>query len=219
MFKDSSIPVFFSEYGCNLPAGQARLFNEVQALHGPNMTSLSGGLVYEYSEEPDDYGLVDISSNGTINIRQDYVNLQGQYSKLDISLLESTKAASSSTNPPACSMSLITNSTFDSNFTIPATPAGGSDLINNGVTNVTSGQIVTPSSLSVTQAVYDVNGKLITGLVVKSVNSANVPGNATSTGSAASPTKKGDAGRVAPSSGANIALLAGFAALCAYGML
>jgi len=184
------------------------------------MTALSGGLVYEYSEETDDYGLVDISSNGTINLRQDYANLQGQYSKLDINLLESTKAASSTTNPPACSSNLIGNSSFNSNFSIPATPPGGADLIANGVGNVTAGQIVTPSSLSVTFAVYGVNGQPITGLAVKSVSSANVPGNATTTGSAsASPTKKGDAGRVAPTNSANFALLAGFAALFALGML
>jgi len=219
MFQDSAIPVFFSEYGCNLPAGQPRPFNEVQALYGTNMTALSGGLVYEYSEETDDYGLVDISSNGTINLRQDYANLQGQYNKLDINLLESTKAASSTTNPPACSSNLIGNSTFNSNFSIPATPPGGADLIANGVGNVTAGQIVTPSSLSVTFAVYGVNGQPISGLAVKSVSSANVPGTVTTGSASPSPTKKGDAGRVAPTNSANFALLAGFAALFALGML
>lgn len=46
-FSNTTIPVFFSEYGCNkiLP----RVFDEVQALYGPQMTSvMSGGLVYEY---------------------------------------------------------------------------------------------------------------------------------------------------------------------------
>src|ERR1700759_4571515 len=46
MFKGTNIPVFFSEYGCNQPAGVPRVFNEVQALYGPNMTGLNGGLVY-----------------------------------------------------------------------------------------------------------------------------------------------------------------------------
>lgn len=46
-FSNTTIPVFFSEYGCNkvLP----RVFDEVQALYGPEMSSImSGGLVYEY---------------------------------------------------------------------------------------------------------------------------------------------------------------------------
>lgn len=183
------------------------------------MTALSGGLVYEYSEEPDDFGLVVINSNGSINMLQDYVNLQGQYAKLNIKLLESASAASSSSNPPACSSSLISNSSFSSNFSIPATPSGGSDLINNGVPNAPVGQIVTPSSLSVSYPVYGVNGQLIQNLAVKSVNGQNVPGSATASSSGSSPTKKGDAGRVTPTNGANIAVLAGFAALFAFGML
>lgn len=183
------------------------------------MTSLSGGLVYEYSEEPDDFGLVVIASNGTINLLQDYVNLQGQYDKLNLKLLENTGGASSSSNPPACSSSLISNSSFSSNFTIPATPSGGSDLIANGISNPPSGQIITVSDLSVSFPVYGVNGQVMSGLAVRSVSSANTPGNATTSSSGASTTKKGDAGRVMPTGGANVAVLAGFAALFAFGML
>jgi hypothetical protein len=219
MFNNSAIPVFFSEYGCNLPAGQARLFNEVQALYGPNMIALSGGLVYEYSEEPDDYGLVVISSNGTINILQDFINLQGQYAKLNIKLLESTTAASGSTNPPACSSNLISNSSFSSNFSIPATPSGGSDLITNGISNPPSGKIISLGSLDVTYPVYNVTGQPITGLSVKSVNSANTPGNTTTSAHGSSSTKKGDAGRVTAMSSANAAILAILVTLFAFGML
>jgi hypothetical protein len=48
MFKDSAIPVFFSEYGCNKV--MPRVFDEVAALYSSQMTALSGGLVYEYSQ-------------------------------------------------------------------------------------------------------------------------------------------------------------------------
>jgi hypothetical protein len=48
MFKDSAIPVFFSEYGCNKV--MPRVFDEVAALYSNQMTALSGGLVYEYSQ-------------------------------------------------------------------------------------------------------------------------------------------------------------------------
>jgi hypothetical protein len=219
MFNDSSIPVFFSEYGCNLPADQPRLFNEVQALYGPDMIALSGGLVYEYSQEPDDYGLVVISSNGTINILQDYINLKGQYDKLNIKLLQNTAAASSSTNPPSCSSNLISSSSFTSNFSIPAIPSGGSDLINNGISNPPSGKIISLGSLSVTYDVYNVTGQQITGLSVKSLNSANIPGNSTTSGQGSGSTKKGDAGRVTAMSSTNVAILAIFVALFAFGML
>jgi 1,3-beta-glucanosyltransferase GAS3 len=79
MFQNSSIPVFFSEYGCNKPTGIARPFNEVQALYGTQMTALSGGLVYEYSQEESDYGLVVLNANGSVSLRADYDNLQSQY--------------------------------------------------------------------------------------------------------------------------------------------
>jgi hypothetical protein len=67
MFKDSAIPVFFSEYGCNeiMP----RVFEEVAALYSNQMTVISGGLIYEYSQEPSNYGLVEINDNGTLTLR------------------------------------------------------------------------------------------------------------------------------------------------------
>ena len=64
MFKDTSIPIFFSEYGCN--EIRPRVFNEVEALHSDKMTLMSGGLVYEYSQEEADYGIVEINDNGTV---------------------------------------------------------------------------------------------------------------------------------------------------------
>ena len=55
MFANYSVPVFFAEYGCNVV--QPRLFDEVQALYGTNMTPVwSGGIVYMYFQEPNDYG-------------------------------------------------------------------------------------------------------------------------------------------------------------------
>jgi len=53
-----SLPVFFSEYGCVTVGGAAgRTFTEVQALYSSQMTGVfSGGIVYEYFEESNDYG-------------------------------------------------------------------------------------------------------------------------------------------------------------------
>jgi hypothetical protein len=67
-FEDYGIPLFLSEYGCN---HNTRNFGEVESLMHSNMTHVySGGLMYEYSMEPNDYGIVKIKggdkNGGTI---------------------------------------------------------------------------------------------------------------------------------------------------------
>ncbi|KAF2503257.1 GEL1 protein [Lophium mytilinum] len=60
-YKNYSIPLFLSEFGCNT---NTREFNEIASLYSDDMTAVySGGLVYEYSEEGSKYGLVKISGN------------------------------------------------------------------------------------------------------------------------------------------------------------
>jgi hypothetical protein len=57
-FKNYSVPVFFAEYGCNLPDGAAsRIWEETTALYSDEMTDvISGGIVYMYFQEANDYG-------------------------------------------------------------------------------------------------------------------------------------------------------------------
>ena len=58
-FSNYSVPVFFAEYGCNTQGGGAagRMFTEVGALFGNQMSQVfSGGIVYEYFQEENDYG-------------------------------------------------------------------------------------------------------------------------------------------------------------------
>ena len=53
-FQNYTVPVFFAEYGCNTGT---RTFQEVQALYGSQMSPVwSGGIVYMYFEEANNYG-------------------------------------------------------------------------------------------------------------------------------------------------------------------
>ncbi|KAK9453277.1 Glucanosyltransferase-domain-containing protein [Dipodascopsis uninucleata] len=80
-FNNYSIPVFFSEFGCNLV--NPRKFTEVEAIFSSKMTPVfSGGLVYEYVQEANNYGLVKISDDLTEVIPlEDYYTLQNELSK------------------------------------------------------------------------------------------------------------------------------------------
>lgn len=57
-FANYSVPAFFSEYGCNNPGGgQARVWQETGVLYSDQMNKVwSGGIVYEYFQEQNDFG-------------------------------------------------------------------------------------------------------------------------------------------------------------------
>ncbi|KAJ2782841.1 40S ribosomal protein S27 [Coemansia javaensis] len=55
-----TIPSLLTEYGCNKV--RPRTFTEIGSLYGPDMMGVfSGGFMYEYSEEDNDYGIVSVS--------------------------------------------------------------------------------------------------------------------------------------------------------------
>lgn len=77
-YGNYSVPLFLSEFGCN--KATPRPFSEIALIFSTKMLPVfSGGLVYEYSEEGSNYGLVSISSdNTTVTTNQDFANLKLQ---------------------------------------------------------------------------------------------------------------------------------------------
>lgn len=77
-FTGYGLPIFLSEYGCNK---NTRDFGEVEALYSDQMTPVySGGLVYEYSQEPSKYGLVEVNGDSVTEL-DDFKVLQSQFAK------------------------------------------------------------------------------------------------------------------------------------------
>ncbi|KAK3344162.1 Glucanosyltransferase-domain-containing protein [Lasiosphaeria hispida] len=166
-FKKSSVPVFYSEYGCNDPS--PRIFSEVASIYGPDMTDVfSGGVVYEYTQEANNYGLVNISSDGSITLRNDYFALQGQYVKLDFTKVQGAKPPTAAApTAPTCTSKLITTKGFNNNFTIPILPPGAEEIIDEGVKPAPVGKLVTIDSYVVKQPVSNPDGSVLKGLAVK----------------------------------------------------
>ncbi|GAA5810896.1 hypothetical protein MFLAVUS_004324 [Mucor flavus] len=119
-FANYSKPVFLSEYGCNLVT--PRGFSEVSALYGPDMTDVwSGGVVYEWTQENNRYGLVQIQPSGEVDILPDYTNLQNEISKSNpkgVKMDAYNEVRSAPDCPP-----VTTN--WKASTTLPPTPSEG----------------------------------------------------------------------------------------------
>lgn len=162
-FESTSVPVFFSEYGCNTP--QPRYWNETQAIYDEMVDVFSGGVVYEYTEEKNNYGLVQIKDD-ELTILGDYNRLKNQLAKIDWETVQSQSPSKDTPKAPTCKTSLIKETGFDANFTLPDVPPGAQKLINNGISNKPSGKIVKISDYSVTMTVNDADGNPMKGLKV-----------------------------------------------------
>lgn len=212
MFGESTVPVFFSEYGCNEVT--PRVFDEVPSIYGTEMAVLSGGLVYEYSQEPSNYGLVNINKNDTVSILSDYESLKDKYSKLDVKLLQSTSPDATERKPPKCSGDLITEAEFSKSFDLPDVAEGVQELIDNGIDNPNIGQIKKVTDTASPHAAYNVDGSELENLAISPLpdDQTNWPG--TVTGDAPKPTKTGDASTLRGAGGA-----LAFACLAAFFLL
>jgi hypothetical protein len=119
-FENYSIPVFLSEFGCNLVT--PRPFTEVVAIYGPDMTGVwSGGIVYEWSQQDNSYGLVQIDASGNVKPLPDYQNLKNELAKV------SPKGVSMDSYSPNSQTSQCPaeNSNWQASSNLPPTPSEG----------------------------------------------------------------------------------------------
>ncbi|KAF9384836.1 1,3-beta-glucanosyltransferase gas1 [Podila verticillata] len=133
-----SIPVFLSEFGCNLVT--PRTFPEVKSIFGPDMANTwSGGIVYEWSQEDNNYGLVQINPDNTVKILPDYTSL-----KSGLALLHpkgvNMDAFNEQRAPSTCP---AITSTWEPNSKLPPTPSTSAcDCMVSSLSCVASDQAV-----------------------------------------------------------------------------
>ncbi|KAI5857255.1 Glucanosyltransferase-domain-containing protein [Tricharina praecox] len=157
-YTDYSLPVFFTEFGCN--ESPPRQWEEVDALYSDKMTGVfSGGLVYEYTQEANNYGIVDVAKNGQVKSRTDFIALQKAYAKApsDVKLPKGATAPKRPAKCPAEDDPIFENIT--ANMTLPWTL--GEDMIKNGVADlVQRGKFVTVSQRATEYGII-IGGKTI----------------------------------------------------------
>ncbi|KAF2028791.1 hypothetical protein EK21DRAFT_68926 [Setomelanomma holmii] len=126
-FSNYSIPIFLSEFGCNK---NTREFNEVASLYSSDMTSVySGGLVYEYSQEDSNYGLVTISG-GSVSELKDFTTLKNAFAKTPAPSGDGGyKSSGSASTCPSKSSTWNVTIAADQ---LPAFPSGADQLLKKG---------------------------------------------------------------------------------------
>lgn len=174
IFSNSTGPVFFSEYGCN--EVQPRTFPEVTAVYSEQMRTFSGGVVYEFTQEANNYGLVEINDDGSAQLLDDFDALQRAHNEIDTDALQGNTTGTQF-EPVRCDPSLIQNDNFANSWDLPPVPSGVQDLINNGLQNPNQGRLVDVNQTAVPQTVRGSGGNVINNLAIVPLTSGsgNVP--------------------------------------------
>lgn len=127
-YTDYPLPMFLSEYGCNSVPG-ARPFTEVPALYTKAMTSVfSGGLVYEYTQEQSNYGIVEIDKNGSITKLKDYTELKKQIGNISLP----SDDGGYRTDLPQSSCPKFEKGVWEASDDLPSMPKDAETYIKNG---------------------------------------------------------------------------------------
>ncbi|KAF4508836.1 hypothetical protein G6O67_005168 [Ophiocordyceps sinensis] len=124
-YQDYSVPVFFAEYGCNTGPEKAagRIFTETEALYSDSMTPVfSGGIVYMYFQEDNDYGLVTVSKDGSAERMKDFKTLRDQVTKAKPKSIEMSEYTPTN-KPRKCPA--VNNDPWGASESLPPTPDKG----------------------------------------------------------------------------------------------
>lgn len=179
-FSNTSVPVFYSEYGCN--EVQPRPFTEVGAIYGEDFSSVfSGGIVYEYTQEDNEYGLVQVNKKDqSVTLLKDFYTLKDQFAKLDWKKVQGVKSKKEGSAPkaPKCDKKLINSNDFNGNFTLPDMPPNVDKILAKGVSPKPNGKLIDISDFKVKYTVKNADGSVISNLAVKPLSSdeSNAPG-------------------------------------------
>lgn len=129
LYSGYTKPIFLSEFGCN--AIRPRPFTEVEYIYSEHMSDVfSGGLVYEYTEEANRYGLVEFDAKGDVMTNADFDNLKAELAK--ISVPQGNGGASSSNKSSDCPPMQQGVWDVDSKIPLPAMPVRASAFLTLG---------------------------------------------------------------------------------------
>lgn len=209
-YKNYTKPVFFSEFGCNevLP----RQFDEIEALYSKDMyTVFSGGLVYEFTQGSNNYGLVEMDSDGGVRLLKDFDALKKHYDNTKLPSVEdvtkATEADSSVLNQKQASETVPICAKSYENLSVNGKVAKdlADDLIKNSV-DVEKGHYVDleESDLSTTHEILDSNGDSWKGSkTVRQVNNISATGPQTRSSSGTSTSSGRSSSSSSASGGSN----------------
>ncbi|CDO94520.1 unnamed protein product [Kluyveromyces dobzhanskii CBS 2104] len=133
-YKDYSKPVFFSEFGCNEVT--PRKFGEIPTLYSDKMYhTFSGGLVYEFTQETNNYGLVSVDEETSdVYLLEDFDALKNQYTKTphptvaDLRIIQEKVTSRAAKNNPNCY-----NKYTNLDITAKVVPKMAAEFIRKGV--------------------------------------------------------------------------------------
>lgn len=171
-FARTSLPIFWSEHGCNEPVGAPRPFNEIAAMYGRDdmVKTFAGGIVFEYTQESNKFGLVKMSNakdteSSDVELMKDFDNLRKQYDGVDWNKIKNTKADSINVvPPPKCSADMILGKpNFASDFSaIPSLPSQAQGFMDDGVRLDNKGKLLDSMDYKFNQKIMSSGGNEVT---------------------------------------------------------
>ena len=184
------IPLFLSEYGC---IEDERAWGEVAALYSTNMTTVfSGGIAYEYSVEPNGYGIVEIK-DGKITPNEDFEELSTAFKNTPNPSGDGEfDSDSTAAECPASSANWEVQDEL-----IPAPPSGIEEFMDNGAgTGPGLSQSAVTSHYGGDS--YSESNITMDGVVVASTGNGSSSGSGSSGSSSGNSSESGAIGSAAP---------------------